>query len=338
MVEAFLYQKLGEKNVKCNACSHRCKILNGKRGICAVRENQNGKLYSLVYGKAISCNIDPIEKKPFFHFLPGTPSLYVATVGCNFRCMNCQNWDISQKSKFAKEIEGENLPPERIVEMAEKNKIPSISYTYTEPTIFLEYALDSMILAKKKDIKNCWVTNGYMTSETIDLIAPYLDAANVDLKGFSEEFYQKYCGANLQPVLESLVSLKKKKIWLEVTTLIIPSINDSENILKEIAKFIRSQLGPETPWHLSRFSGTISWQLQYLPDTPAETIKKAWEIGKKEGLKYVYSGNLPGDPTEDTYCPKCRARAIERTGYSIKRYDKQGKCQRCGENLDLILK
>lgn len=337
MVEALLYQKLEEKNVKCNACAHRCRIPNGKRGICHVRENQNGKLYSLAYGKAVALNIDPIEKKPFFHFLPGTSSLSVATVGCNFRCMNCQNWDISQKSKFSKEIDGENLPPERIVEMAEKNKIPSISYTYTEPTVFLEYAMDSMILAKKKGIKNCWVSNGYFTEETLDLIAPYLDAANIDLKGFSEEFYQKYCGATLQPVLESLINLKKKKIWVEVTTLIIPSLNDSENILKEIAKFIKNQLGPETPWHLSRFSGAISWQLQYLPDTPAETIKKAWEIGKKEGLKYVYSGNIPGDPTEDTYCPKCKARVIERTGYSIKRYDKQGKCQRCEENLDLVL-
>ena len=268
--------------------------------------------------------------------MPGTPSLSIATIGCNFRCLNCQNWDISQRPKFSKEIEGENLPPERIVEMAQKNKIPSISYTYTEPTIFLEYALDTMKLAKEKNIKNCWVTNGYMTEKTLNLISPHLDAANVDLKSFSEEFYQKYCGAELQPILESLINLKKKKIWLEVTTLVIPSLNDSEKNLKDIAKFIKENLGPETPWHISQFCGAISWQLQHLPDTPIETIRKAWEIGKKEGLKYVYSGNIPGDPTEDTYCPECKARVIERTGFAIKRFDKNGKCQKCHTNLDII--
>ena len=336
MVEALLYQKLENKKVKCEVCSHYCQVPTGNRGICAVRENRNGKLYSLVYGKAISCNIDPVEKKPFFHFMPGTPSQSIATIGCNFRCLNCQNWDISQRPKFSKEIEGENLPPERIVEMAQKNKIPSISYTYTEPTIFLEYALDTMKLAKEKNIKNCWVTNGYMTEKTLNLISPHLDAANVDLKSFSEEFYQKYCGAELQPILESLINLKKKKIWLEVTTLVIPSLNDSEKNLKDIAKFIKENLGPETPWHISQFCGAISWQLQHLPDTPIETIRKAWEIGKKEGLKYVYSGNIPGDPTEDTYCPECKARVIERTGFAIKRFDKNGKCQKCHTNLDII--
>jgi len=336
MIEARLYQKLGGEKVKCEACPHECQILPENRGICSVRENQNGKLFSLVYGKAIACNIDPIEKKPLFHFLPGTPSLSIATVGCNLRCMNCQNWQISQQSKFTKKIEGEDLPPSKIVEMAARNKIPSISYTYTEPTIFLEYAFDTMKLAKEKNIKNCWVTNGYMSEKTLNLIAPFLDAANVDLKGFSEEFYQKYCGARLRPVLDTLIGMKNKKIWVEVTTLIIPSLNDSEKILKDIAHFIRSHLGPETPWHVSQFCGAISWQLQHLPNTPIETIKKAWEIGKNEGLKYVYSGNIPGDPTEDTYCPECKARTIERTGFAIKRYDKEGRCQKCGEDLNII--
>jgi len=331
-----LYQKLKNGNVRCDVCNHRCLISPGNRGICHVRENQNGKLYSLVYGKAIACHIDPIEKKPFFHFMPKTHSLSIATVGCNFRCLCCQNYEISQNSKFTKKIEGEDLPPERLVEIAVKNNLPSISYTYTEPTIFLEYALKTMKLAKERGIKNNWVTNGYMTKKTLNLIAPYLDAANVDLKGFSEVFYQKYCGGKLRPILETLVGMKKRKIWVEVTTLLIPSLNDSEKILKKIARFIRSQLGPETPWHVSQFFGSISWQLQQLPDTPIETIKKAWEIGKKEGLKYVYSGNIPGHPTEDTYCPKCKARVIERTGFAIERYDKSGKCQRCGESLNII--
>lgn len=336
MKEALLYKKLGNKNVRCNVCPHQCTISPGNRGICAARENQNGKLYSLVYGRAIACHIDPIEKKPFFHFLPGSRSLSIAVAGCNLRCLNCQNWEISQNPKFTKKIQGEELPPEIIVKLTAENNLPSISYTYTEPTIFLEYALDTMKLAKEEGIKNNWVTNGYMTKETLNLVAPHLDAANVDLKGFSEEFYQKYCGGKLRPVLDTLIRMKEKKIWVEVTTLIIPSLNDSEKILKNIARFIRSQLGPETPWHISQFSGAISWQLQNLPDTPIETIQKAWELGKKEGLKYVYSGNIPNHPTEDTYCPNCKARVIERTGYSIERYDKEGKCQNCGEDLSII--
>jgi len=335
--EALLYQKLKNNTARCNLCSHRCLIAPGKRGICFVRENQNGVLYSLVYGLAIAANVDPIEKKPLFHFLPGTKSFSIASAGCNFRCEFCQNWDISQITKGREgQIIGEELSPEDIVKKALETDCRSIAYTYTEPTIFLEYALKTMKLAKERGIKNNWVTNGYMTKKTLNLIAPYLDAANVDLKGFSEVFYQKYCGGKLRPILETLVGMKKRKIWVEVTTLLIPSLNDSEKILKKIARFIRSQLGPETPWHVSQFFGSISWQLQQLPDTPIETIKKAWEIGKKEGLKYVYSGNIPGHPTEDTYCPKCKARVIERTGFAIERYDKSGKCQRCGESLNII--
>lgn len=337
MKEAYLYKKLPEKKVQCQNCSHYCLISPGKRGICGVRENIEGKLYALNYQKAVAVHIDPIEKKPFFHFLPGSFSLSVATVGCNFSCLWCQNWDISQRVKLEKLIEGKNILPKDLVKMAKEQNLPSISYTYTEPTIFSEYALETMKLAKKEGIKNNWVTNGFWSKELFELIWPYLDAANVDLKGWTDKFYQKYCGGRLKPVLENLIALKKKKIWVEVTTLIIPTLNDNEDWLKKIAEFIKEKLGPETPWHVTQFCGAISWKMQNLPDTPVETLQKAWEIGKKIGLKYVYTGNVPGLPSEDTFCPRCGSLIIDRTNYFIHRYDQEGKCPKCGENIDLIL-
>ena len=292
MKEANLYKKLKDKIVQCQNCAHYCVIENGQRGICGVRENINGKLYALNYGKAIACNIDPIEKKPLFHFLPGTQSLSIATVGCNFRCANCQNWEISQAPKPKKEILGENLLPEEIVKIAKENNLPSISYTYTEPTIFSEYALDTMKLAKKQGIKNVWVSNGFWSKELFNLISPFLDAVNIDLKSFSDEFYVKYCGGRLQPVLDTLKRINKTKIWLEVTTLVIPTLNDDEKNLKKIADFIKNELGVETPWHISQFCGAISWKLKHLPDTPVEILQMAYEIGKKAGLKYIYLNNI----------------------------------------------
>ena len=338
MKEVYLYKKLKNKKIQCQNCAHYCIVSPTKRGICGVRENQNGKLYALNYGKAVAVHIDPIEKKPFFHFLPGSQSLSIATVGCNFKCFSCQNWDISQMPQLTNRIEGENISPEEIVKTALENKLPSISYTYTEPAIFSEYALDTMRLAKKKGLKNNWVTNGFWSKELFDLVSPYLDAANVDLKGFTDEFYTKYCGGRLQPVLDTLKRLKEKKIWVEVTTLVIPTLNDSEEIFQNIAKFIKNDLGSETPWHITQFSGAISWKLQNLPETPVETLEKAYKIGKEIGLKYVYTGNVPGLPSEDTFCSKCNTLVIDRTGYIISRHDKQGKCPKCGEDLNLILK
>jgi len=338
MKEAYLYKKLKDKQIQCNNCSHYCIIKDGERGKCYVRENRGGKLYSLVYGKSCTVNVDPIEKKPFFHFLPGSQSLSVATVGCNFQCFSCQNWTISQGPRIFKKIEGEEISPAVIVETALKNNLPSISYTYTEPTIFSEYALDIMKLARKKGLKNNWVTNGFWSKELFSLISPYLDAANVDLKSFEDRFYQKYCSGRLQPVLDTLKRLKGKNIWVEITTLVIPGLNDSEEIFRSVAGFIKKELGAETPWHISQFCGAISWKFQEVPDTPVETLEKAAEIGKKAGLKYVYVGNVPGIESEDTYCPKCGAKMIDRNGYIIKRYDKAGVCSKCGENLDLILK
>lgn len=337
MKEAILYQKLKEKKVKCLNCAHYCLIPEGKRGICGVRENINGQLFSLNYGKLCALEIDPIEKKPFFHFLPGTKSLSLASVGCNFACSTCQNWHISQAPKLnPKDIWGEEIPPEMIIKIALQNNCLSISYTYTEPTIFSEYALECMKLAKEEGLKNNWVSNGFFSKELFQKIAPFLDAINVDLKSFEDEFYIKYCQGRLKPVLENLKKLKEHNIWVEVTTLIVPTLNDKEEIFRKIAQFIKEELGEETPWHVTQFCGAISWKLHNLPDTPPETLMKAREIGLKEGLKYVYTGNVAGLEGENTYCPKCSQMVIRRVGYFIERLDKKGKCPKCQESLDII--
>jgi pyruvate formate lyase activating enzyme len=337
MKEAYLYKKMKGGKVKCQNCAHYCVIDKERRGICGVKENRNGKLYALNYGKAIALNIDPIEKKPLFHFLPGTKTFSLATVGCNFKCSSCQNYDISQGASNLKTIPGKDLSPEEIIEIVKERNLPSISYTYTEPTIFSEYALDIMKLAKKNNIKNVWVSNGFLSKELLELISPYLDAINIDLKSFSDDFYKEYCKARINPVLETIKRIKKKEIWLEITTLVIPTLNDSEKEIKSIAKFIKKNLGENTPWHITRFSGLMSWKLQELPETSIETIKRSWEIGKKEGLKYVYTGNIPGLPSEDTFCPKCNQLVIDRNGYQIHRYDNKGKCPKCDYNLNLTV-
>ena len=292
MKEALLYRKLDGKKVQCQNCAHYCLVLPGKRGICGVRENIDGKLYALNYGKIIACQIDPIEKKPLYHFLPRTYSLSIAAAGCNFACQNCQNWQISQTPKLKNSFGVKETAPQAVVDLALKNSLPSISYTYTEPAIFSEYALDVMKLAGIRGIKNVWVSNGFWSKELFDMVSPYLDAANIDLKSFDDDFYKKICQGRLQPVLDILKKLKKKKIWVEITTLVLPGLNDQEKTFKEIAGFIKKELGAETPWHVSRFFNDVSWQLKDLPDTPTKTIEKAYQIGKKAGLKHVYAGNM----------------------------------------------
>lgn len=335
MKEAMLYEKIGDKKVQCNLCAHQCKINDGKKGICLVRENKDGTLYTLVYGRIISQNVDPIEKKPLFNFYPGTTAYSIATVGCNFKCQFCQNWEISQMIRDEHLIMGNEASPELIVENAKRYGSKSIAYTYTEPTIFFEYAYDTAKLAHESDIKNVFVTNGYMTEEAIKKIEPYLDAANVDLKSFSDDFYRKLCGAKLQPVLDALKLMKKLGIWVEVTTLIIPTLNDSSEELREIAKFIFNELGEETPWHISRFYP--AYKLRDKPPTPIETIHKAREIGLNEGLKYVYEGNVPGSTGENTYCPNCKNLVIQRWGYNIlKKNIKDGICQHCNYKIESI--
>lgn len=335
MKEALLYQKLKNNTARCNLCSHRCLIAPGKRGICFVRENQNGVLYSLVYGLAIAANVDPIEKKPLFHFLPGTKSFSIASAGCNFRCEFCQNWDISQITKGREgQIIGEELSPEDIVKKALETDCRSIAYTYTEPTIFFEYAYDTAKLVKRKNLANVFVTNGYQTPETIKKMKGIIDAANIDLKSFSEKFYQKTCGAKLAPVLESIKLMHKAGIWIEITTLVVPKQNDSEKELTQIAKFIAS-VDKNIPWHISRFHPDYKMTNSY--PTPLETLENAFQIGKNAGLKYVYLGNVITETGENTFCPKCGALAIRRAGYltEVLGVDKEGNCSNCGYDLNI---
>ena len=334
MKEALFYEHINN-DVRCRLCHHNCMIKDGKSGICGVRKNQEGKLFSLVYGKSIASDVDPIEKKPLFHFYPGSTAYSIATVGCNFRCLNCQNWDISQmpKGKSGK-ITGYELTPEKIVDDAKKLKCKTIAYTYTEPTIFFEYAHDTAKLAHQEGIKNIFVTNGYTTSEAIREIAPYLDAANIDLKFFSEDIYQKVCGAKLQPVLDNIKLYRKLGIWIEVTTLIIPGYSDDENHLKGIAEFIRSN-GVDIPWHVTAFYP--AYKLLDVKPTPAESLRKAREIGLKAGLRYVYEGNIPGEGGENTYCYKCKEPLIIRYGFKIvENRLVNGKCPRCNQKIDGI--
>lgn len=314
MIEAMFYEKLGNGKVKCGLCRHHCIIDEGKKGICRVRQNNRGTLYSLVYRKLISENIDPIEKKPFFHFYPGSTAFSVATMGCNFRCMNCQNYEISQLPKDQDQIAGEDLAPEKIINDTINHHCKSIAYTYTEPTIFFEYAYEIAKIASRKSIKNIFVTNGYITREALATIKPYLHAANIDLKSFSSETYKKICGARLEEVLDCIRSYKEMGIWIEITTLIIPEVNDSPSELRQIAEFIKS-VGPEIPWHVSRFYPR--YRLIEKPPTPVETLRMARNIGLESGLRYVYEGNVPGEGGENTYCYKCKKVLIKRHGYQI---------------------
>lgn len=334
MKEAMFYESLNGK-VKCNLCNHYCVIAEGKRGICGVRENLKDKLYSLIYGKSVSTGIDPIEKKPLFNFYPGTAAYSVSSVGCNFRCHNCQNWTISQmpKDKGGK-IVGDDFSPEEIVVNAKNSGCKSIAYTYTEPTIFFEYALDTARLAQKEGIKNVFVTNGYTSAEAIKEIAPFLDAANVDLKSFREEFYHKVCGAKLQPVLDNIKLYKESGIWVEVTTLLIPGYSDDEHQLEEIARFIRS-VGEDIPWHITAFYP--AFKLPDVSPTRVESLRKARDIGIKAGLRYVYEGNIPGEGGENTYCYDCGTLLIERFGYEIiKNKIIDGRCHNCNVRIDVI--
>jgi len=332
MKEAMLYSRRPDGVVECFLCHHRCVIRPGHVGFCSVRENRDGTLYTLVYRRLIARHIDPIEKKPLFHFHPGSLSYSIATPGCNFRCVFCQNFSISQMPRDDGQIEGTDVAPQDIVAQAVSSRCTTLSYTYTEPTIFMEYAYDTGRLAREAGLKNVWVSNGYMTPEALDLIAPDLDAINVDLKCFNAETYRKMMGARLEGVLETLQLFRPRNIWLEVTTLVVPGMNDGEDELRRIAEFVVS-LGREVPWHVSRFHP--DYQLDDRGATPARTLERAVEIGRQAGLKYVYSGNLPGDPNEHTYCPSCGKIVIERFGFNIQRYDlEKGACRFCRATID----
>lgn len=328
--EAMLYEKLDEGKVRCFLCSHNCRIAPRKFGICGVRKNKDGTLYTHVYGEVIASHVDPIEKKPLYHFLPGTSSFSIATVGCNFKCSFCQNWRISQASKQGDESSGYELMPEEAVREAKKNNCKSISYTYTEPTIFFEYAYETAKLAKKAGLYNVFVTNGYMTEEALLEIRPYLDACNVDLKSFSEDYYKNMCGARLKPVLDSIKIMKKLGIWIEITTLIVPGRNDSDKELGSIAEFIAGA-GTDIPWHVSRFHPDFKYT-EPVP-TPIETLKKASAIGKQAGLRYVYLGNV--FEGNSTYCYNCKYILIKRAVFDITNNSiDNARCPKCNAVID----
>lgn len=331
-----LYSSLEDGKVSCFLCSHRCQIAEGKFGICGVRQNKGGKLLTQVYGEVIAAHVDPIEKKPLHHFLPGTTSFSIATIGCNFRCPFCQNWQISQVSKRKGEgLAGQSFLPADVVAAAKARGCRSISYTYTEPTIFFEYAYDTAKLATKEGLANIFVTNGYMTEEALTAIKPYLNACNVDLKSFREEFYKEMCQAHLQPVLDSIRLMRKLGIWVEVTTLVIPGVNDGEEELRNAARFI-AETDPDIPWHVSRFHPDYKYTGSH--PTPVEILRKAYAIGKKEGLHYIYVGNVLGE-SEDTHCPTCGKAVISRQGYFISDYKlKDSSCPYCGAPVAGVFK
>ena len=331
MKEAMFYEREAGDSVRCGLCRFRCLIGNGARGICAVRENRDGVLSSLVYGKLCAEHVDPIEKKPLFHVMPGSRSYSIATVGCNFHCSHCQNYTISQVDRHSP-IGGKETSPREIVERALHHDCRSIAYTYTEPTIFYEFAYDTARLAAEAGLKNIFVSNGYISSEALTAIAPYLHAANIDLKGFSERFYHDFVHARLSEVLDSLVAYRRHGIWLEITTLVIPGLNDSEAELQGIAEFIVANLGADTPWHVTQFYPT--YKLTDRPRTPVETLRKARDIGRAAGLRFVYEGNVPGEGGENTYCPSCSSLLIRRFGYVIEA-DRisNGACPDCGASI-----
>jgi len=326
--------------IRCLVCSHYCLIADGRRGICGVRLNRDGRLELMVWGKAAGMHSDPIEKKPLFHFLPGVKALSFGTLGCNFGCRFCQNWFQSQSPKKIENKElfqlidqlSENYSPEELVALAEKWHCPTIAYTYNEPTIFLEYALATMKLAKKKGLKNIWVSNGFISQETFKAIKNYLDGINIDLKSFDSDFYRRLCSARLEPVLENIARFWRNKIWVEVTTLIIPGENDSPEELEKIAHFL-FQISPDLPWHVTAFHP--DYQLLDKPATPRKKLIETWQIGKKAGLNYVYLGNIIDQEHSSTCCPNCSRLLIRRDGYNLVKMIglRDGECQFCHQKI-----
>jgi pyruvate formate lyase activating enzyme len=329
--EAMLWEPREKGTVACRLCAHRCLIQPGKFGVCAVRENRDGRLVTHVYGEVVAAHVDPIEKKPLYHFLPGSAALSIATPGCNFRCGFCQNWQISQAPRRREGgLAGEPFPPQDVVRAAKDEGCRSISYTYTEPTIFFEYAYDTARLAREAGLLNSFVTNGYMTAEALETVRPVLDAANVDLKAFKAETYQRVCGARLEPVLETIRGLRSADIWVEVTTLVVPGLNDDPAELEAIARFIAS-VDPDIPWHISRFHP--DYEYTQAPATPLATLRAAAETGRREGLRYIYVGNVPGE-SEDTCCRTCGTVLIRRRGFTVAANDLEGsRCPSCGTVL-----
>jgi pyruvate formate lyase activating enzyme len=328
--EAFFYKKLDNKIVQCVLCPRRCTIPEGKRGYCGVRENREGTLYTLVYAKPVAIHIDPIEKKPLFHFLPSTTAFSVATAGCNLKCKFCQNWEISQAKP--EDVQYFYIEPKDLIKKVKDSGSPIIAYTYTEPTIFYEYMLEVAKLARKEGIRNIMHSSGYINEQPLRQLAKYLDAANIDLKGFSEDYYYKLSDASLEPVLKSLKILKQEGVHIEITNLILPGYNDDQDTIRKMCLWIKENLGTDVPLHFSRF--LPMYKLMSLNPTPVETLEKARGIALECGLKFVYIGNVGGNIAENTYCPRCKKLLIERKGYFVMQNNVQdGKCKFCGQEI-----
>jgi pyruvate formate lyase activating enzyme len=331
--EAMLYEKQSDNKVKCHLCARRCLINEGATGFCLVRKNEGGTLYSLVYAKAVSAGVDPISKKPLSHFNPGALVMSIAAAGCNFRCQFCDNWMISQD----KEVAGKLFPPAEVVKAAGKSNCQGISYTYTEPTIFMEYAYDTAKMARQVGFFNTFVTNGYMTPEAVRTIAPYLDAATVDFKGGGDpDFYKSFSAVpSVDPIYESLKELRRNGVHIEITNLVVPKIGDSMDRIKEMATWIKDNLGRDTPFHLLRFHP--DYKMTNISATSIETMEKAYMIAKNAGLSYTYIGNVPGHPAENTYCPNCNEPVIKRYSFEITKWNltKDMRCPVCGHQIPI---
>ena len=334
MKPALLAERISDKTIQCNLCAHRCRLQKNKVGICGVRKNIDGTLYSLNYDRVAATHMDPIEKKPLYHFLPASTSFSIAAMGCNFSCTFCQNHSLSIVR--SERVFGEPITPDEMVEQALLADAQSIAYTYTEPTVYFELMVETAKLAKLGGLKNLMVTNGYMSEEALAEIQPYLDGANIDLKAFNDNFYKTYCGARLEPVKETIARMSEAGIWVELTTLLIPDLNDDEREIHEMTKFIAS-IDPGIPWHVSRFFP--QHQLTDAAITPEDSIYKRLEIGKANGIQYLYAGNIPGDKWAHTHCHNCGALLIKRSGYSTRVIDiNGGKCGNCDAAIPGIWK
>lgn len=328
--EGLYYTKIDETTVQCELCPRKCTLANGQRGFCRVREPKDGVLYTHAYGRSCATHVDPIEKKPLFHFLPGTPIFSIATAGCNFRCKYCQNWQISQARP--EDVESIELPPSEVVAQAMKNNCPTIAYTYTEPSIFYEYMLDTAREGKARGVRSMYHSNGSLNPRAVEELALYLDAADIDLKGFTQEFYSEVSAGYLKPVQETLKILKKNKVWVEITNLIVPTLNDDMGKISRMCSWIHDELGPDVPIHFARF--WPQYKLSNMPPTPVETLDRARETAMAAGIRYVYIGNSPGSMAENTFCHKCGKMIIKRSGYFILSNDiVDGKCKFCNADI-----
>jgi pyruvate formate lyase activating enzyme len=329
-VEARYYKKLPDREIECQLCPRFCKLGDKERGYCGVRENMGGTYYTLVYGKACAVHVDPIEKKPLFHFLPKTTALSIATAGCNVNCKFCQNWEISQVRP--EQITHIDLPPESVVQTAEKNNCPSIAYTYSEPVIFFEYMYDTSLEARRKGIKNVVITGAHVNPEPFKDLLEVVDGVKIDLKAFNQDFYTKYVRGKLQPVLDAIVAASQSHVWLEIVYLVIPTLNDTTSEIRQMCRWIKKEIGPDVPLHLSRFYPY--YLMKNLPPTPLSTLENLRNTALEEGLNYVYIGNIPAHEAENTYCPHCGEIIVKRMGYLIEKINiKNGRCALCGQEI-----